>query len=74
MILMVLKTLEERKIRIETVKNMIKDQKEIEFNKFIAIISMNTGVSRNTAKEYIQILNDFGFLEIRNNIILFKGV
>lgn len=59
------KATESRKKRIQLMREMLnedlgKDKESISYNKFIAKFCLITGVSKRTAKEYLDLLADSG--------------
>jgi predicted transcriptional regulator len=55
--------------RFDIIRNMLKAQGEVEYNKFIAMIQTNVGISRDKAKEYINTLKELGDVEVKNGFI-----
>ena len=65
-------TIEARANRINMAKSIISNMEVIEYRKLAAIISENTGVRFEKAKEYIRQLIDGGFCYVEEGMVKIK--
>jgi len=64
-------TIEERKKRLETTKNIFIEEKEIEYDKAVALVSYKLGVNIQRAKEYINVLIGLGLIKNDTGVIVY---
>jgi NACalpha-BTF3-like transcription factor len=65
-------TIEARTNRINMVKSLIINLEEVEYKRLAAIVSENTGVRFEKAKEYVKQLIDSGFCYTENGVVKLK--
>jgi len=61
--------LEKKKIRLNTTRGILENNSPMKYSRAIAMVIYNTGISRRTAIEYLNIFVDLGVIEIKNNMI-----
>ena len=64
---------EKRKRRLDAVINLLRKEREIGINRFCGQISILYGIRRETLKEYLKDLEDFGLVEITEGTIRWLG-
>lgn len=62
----------ERKRRIKQTLSILKNYKEVEIEKAIAMISINLGITDRKIKEYLTILENAGYIKRENGYITVK--
>ena len=62
--------LTDKRDRLEKTKKMIKAMKEVKYKKFVALLEMDMGISKDTAKDYIETLENAGFIKKDNGTII----
>ena len=65
--------LNERKKRTEKIKNIIKEMKSDIHSKVTSRISLETGLRQEKVGEYLIILKDAGFIEIKEGKVTWIG-
>ena len=53
-----------RKQRIQKIHDKLKGLGEVKLTKFLALLEYTMGLTRNTARNYLQTLEDLEFIEI----------
>jgi predicted transcriptional regulator len=61
-----------KKKRIDSIKNMLAELKEVELKAFIAKISVDCGINGATARAYLEDLETAGYIQVKNGIIIWK--
>ncbi len=61
---------EERKKRLDLTKNILIEEKEIEHEKAVALISYRLGVNTKRAAEYINVLAALGLINLDKGMII----
>ena len=63
-----------RQQRIRAIHNMFKGTGKAQLSKVLAICSYNLGLSRKTSRQYLQVLEDLGFIEIDDEADLISEI
>lgn len=62
-----------RRQRIAFIIELLKSQKEVRVSHFLGLISTEYGIRRQTLKEYLKDLQDYGVVEVKDGKIEWVG-
>lgn len=62
-----------KKERLSVFKKTLKENDGVATKKFLAIVEMEMGISRDTALHYLEIFRDIDFVDNNKGILKIKG-
>ena len=63
-----------RKQRIAFIMELLRSKGEFDLNQFLGLMSTEHGIRRQTLKEYLKDLQDYGVIEVKDGKIVWIGI